>query len=77
MQYVSSITDKRVSLGAGTLYGTLSKLEKSNWIYSTKEEDKRKYYLITEEGTKVLKSEVLRIEELYHHGKAVLLDGRE
>lgn len=77
MQYVSSITDRRVSLGAGTLYGTLSKLEKSNWIYSTKEEDKRKYYLITEEGTKVLKSEVLRIEELYQHGKAVLLDGRE
>lgn len=47
MQHISNLTHDRITLGAGTLYGTLSKLEKASLITITREEDKRKYYKIT------------------------------
>ncbi len=72
MQYVNEITNERLKLGAGTIYGTLGKLEKAGLISMTKEEEKRKYYQITEEGTSVLREELSRIRELYKAGKEVL-----
>jgi DNA-binding PadR family transcriptional regulator len=72
MQHVSKITENRITLGAGTMYGTLSKLEKSKLIEMTREEDKRKYYQITDDGKDVLTMELKRIEELYNNGKGVL-----
>lgn len=77
MQYVSGITNNRISLGAGTLYGTLSKLEGSDLVAFTREENKRKYYRITADGEAVLHSEMKRIEELYLNGKEVLGYGKE
>ena len=75
MLHVSELTKGRINLGAGTIYGTLGKLEKGNLIKTTREEDKRKYYVITEEGRLALTSEVLRIQELYDHGKVVIDNG--
>ncbi len=69
MQYVADLTDKRINLGAGTLYGTLSKLEKAELIRMTKEEAKRKYYKITNFGKEVLEEEIKRITELYENGR--------
>ena len=51
--------------GPGTLYGSLSKMEKDGLIKYIKEEDKRKIYCITELGTEVLELEMKRIERLY------------
>lgn len=68
MQQVSEITGNRISLGAGTIYGTLGKLEKNRLIVTTREEDKRKYYIITEAGKAVLKQEISRLKELYENG---------
>lgn len=75
MQYVSTITNERINLGAGTVYGTLSKLEKLNYIKTTRNVDKRKYYIISQEGIQQLKNEVNRIKELYEHGKRVISNG--
>ncbi|BBF42519.1 transcriptional regulator, PadR family [Lachnospiraceae bacterium KM106-2] len=72
MQHVEQITDNRIKIGAGTIYGTLGKLEKAGLILSTKEEEKRKYYQITEEGKTILRQEVLRLRELYENGKGLL-----
>jgi DNA-binding PadR family transcriptional regulator len=69
MQYVTSLTNDRINLGPGTLYGTLSKLEQSGLIIITREENKRKYYKITARGDAVLNEELKRIEELYRNGK--------
>lgn len=71
MQFVSTLTKDRVNLGAGTLYGTLSKMEKSGLVQMTREENKRKYYRFTATGEEVLKAEIKRIEELYSNGKEV------
>ncbi|MDP4090228.1 MAG: PadR family transcriptional regulator [Bacillota bacterium] len=76
MQYVSGLTRERINLGAGTLYGTLSKLEKAKLIIITREEEKRKYYKITKLGEEVLAAEIERIEELYNNGRGVLGNAR-
>lgn len=67
MQYTEEITNGRIKLGAGTLYGSLSKMEKDGLIVITKEESKRKYYIISAIGISVLKEEVARIKELYNN----------
>lgn len=64
-QRVSELTDGGLVIGPGTMYGTLSKMEKDGLITQTREEDKRKYYLITPLGCEVLKREKDRICKLY------------
>lgn len=77
MQYVSKLTNERINLGPGTLYGTLSKLEKTDLVMITKQENKRKYYKVTEQGEEVLEAEIQRIEELYTNGREVFSNGRK
>ena len=76
MQYVSNLTNNRINLGAGTLYGTLSKLEQSGLVMIAGEENKRKYYVISDLGKSVLETELARIEELYNNGREVFYYGR-
>lgn len=75
MQYVSGITGERINLGAGTLYGTLSKLEQAELVTITGEENKRKYYKITASGEALLVAEIKRLKELYDNGREVLRYG--
>lgn len=67
IQHVASLSNGRVKLGAGTLYGTITKLEASGLIRFLHEEHKRKYYQITELGQTILQHEAARIKELYHN----------
>lgn len=67
MLHVKELTDGRIVLGAGTIYQTLGKLEKSELIQSTKEVDRKKFYLITENGKKILSEETDRIGEIYRN----------
>ncbi len=69
MQYVKELTKEEIILGAGTVYTSLSKMEKDGLILFTKSEDKRKYYKITELGIEVLNLELRRIERLYKNIK--------
>lgn len=65
MQYIEELTDSRIKMGAGTLYGGLSKMQKDGLIEIVKIEDKRKIYHITELGNQLLSIEKKRIKELY------------
>jgi len=56
MLYTKRITQGRIALGAGTIYQTLCKLEKSKFIVSTKEAGRKKYYRATELGLSRLKA---------------------
>ena len=49
----------------GTMYGSLSKMEKDHVIRFIREDDKRKIYQITDLGLEVLQIELKRIERLY------------
>ena len=68
-QQVKDLTGGAVTIGAGTMYGTLSKMEADGLIRFTGEEDKRKLYRITELGLEVLQTEISRIERLYRNSK--------
>jgi DNA-binding PadR family transcriptional regulator len=65
MQHVKGLTGGRISLGAGTIYSSLGKLEGDGLIEALSEEDRRKIYGITPLGMEILKEEAARIAELY------------
>ena len=68
-QHVKRITGGSVTISAGTMYGTLSKMEKDGLISFYREEDKRKLYQITGLGKEILSLEIKRIERLYKNSK--------
>ena len=65
VQKVEKLTDGEIRLAPGTMYGSLSKMEKDGLIRFVGEEEKRKIYVITELGTEVLELELKRIKRLY------------
>ena len=73
-QQVKKLTGGAVVIGAGTMYGTLSKMEKDGLIRFYSEEDKRRLYRITELGREVLETEIKRIERLYKNSKGENID---
>lgn len=66
MQKVEEISNGKVKLGPGTLYGALSKLEKQRIIIKIDgaESERRKNYLLTDLGKKIVKLEYHRLNEL-------------
>ena len=70
MQHVEKLTNGRIKIGAGTMYGNLSRMEKEGLITSVAEEDRKKIYEISKKGKIVLKLELERLEELLKHGKS-------
>lgn len=65
VQKVEKMTDGAIRLAPGTMYGSLSKMEKDGVIRFIREEDKRKLYEITELGLEILNIERNRIKRLY------------
>lgn len=67
VQRVKDMTSGEILLSPGTLYGTLSKMEKDGLIRFMREEEKRKLYQITPLGQEVLGLEMKRIARLYRN----------
>lgn len=65
MQHIEELTNGRIKMGAGTLYGALAKMQKDGLIENVRVENKRKIYQITDLGNKLLSLEKERITELY------------
>ena len=71
---VREMTGGEIAISAGTMYGTLSKMEADGLITFHSEEDKRKLYRITDLGQEVLDTEIRRIERLYRNSKGEDID---
>lgn len=72
IQEVTEITESRVVLGPGTLYGAINSMLSKKWIklYSEDKESRRKKeYLITDKGKEVFSKEVERLNELLINAK--------
>jgi len=71
MQNIEVLTEGRVILGAGTLYGAINNLLEKEWICAVKHsaESRKKEYVITPIGRTVLQAEIRRLEELIKIGK--------
>jgi DNA-binding PadR family transcriptional regulator len=74
MQNVRELSDDRVNLGAGTLYGAINTLLEKNWIKSIEGEkdSRKKEYKITDLGKSVIRGEMVRLEELISNGKRII-----
>lgn len=75
-QTVKQMTGGEVVISPGTMYGTLSKMEKDGLIRFVREVEKRKMYVITELGREILDIELHRIERLYRNSKGENIYGR-
>ena len=64
MQQVKELTEGRIPLGPGTVYGSLGKMEKDGLIRVVTEEKRRKVYTLTESGRTLLGLEIRRLGEL-------------
>ena len=73
MQYVKELTQGRVDLGPGTLYGALTTLVEKGWIKTMDNptDARRKEYEITPQGKQAIKAELTRLEELLNHGRMI------
>lgn len=74
MQNVRKLSNERVNLGAGTLYGAINTLLEKNWIKSIEGEkdSRKKEYEITDLGRSITRGEIVRLEELVANGKIIV-----
>ena len=70
MQNVAKLSNGRVNLAAGTLYGAIGTLCDRGWIQSQGDcgNDRRKEYAITPLGQTAVQAEIGRLRELLENG---------
>ena len=74
MQEAERMSDGRVKLAAGTLYGAINVLLDKGWIKSVPgaDDSRRKDYALTDKGKEALNNELDRLRELVDNGEMVL-----
>jgi len=74
MQNIMKISDGRVNLAAGTLYGALTTLQEKEWILALEDDEnsRKKTYEITDLGKVVVEAEIKRLEELVNNGHEIV-----
>lgn len=72
MQYVSELSNGRVVLGAGTLYGAIKSLVEKKWIVQLEADGRKKEYIISDEGKQVMYLELERLKELHENGQKIV-----
>ncbi|MEH7444848.1 PadR family transcriptional regulator [Bacillus sp. JJ1122] len=65
VKYVEEISYSRLQLGSGTVYGTLTKMQKDGVITVFADEERKTVYETTEIGRKLIAAEISRLKELY------------
>ncbi|NLJ40935.1 MAG: PadR family transcriptional regulator [Clostridiales bacterium] len=75
MQETIDLTDNRVIIGSGTMYGAINNMLKRGWIHEsqTREANSRKrLYKITDLGKEVFNEEYARLKALIDNAKSLL-----
>jgi len=73
MQNVMELSEGRVNLAAGTLYGAINTLLEKGFILALagNVNSRKKEYEITESGKVVIKNEIERLRELVKNGEKI------
>jgi DNA-binding PadR family transcriptional regulator len=66
---VDEITKGRIVLGSGTVYGSLTKMQRDGIVAVYSNEERKTVYELTESGRKLLKLEIERLNELHKNAK--------
>ncbi|MBQ3259512.1 MAG: helix-turn-helix transcriptional regulator [Alistipes sp.] len=74
MQQTARLSNGRLVISAGTLYGAISTLLEKGWIQQVANitDSRRKEYVITATGRAVLVAELDRLRELVANGEKIL-----
>ena len=74
MQNVEQLSQGRLRLAAGTLYGAISSMLEKGWITALDgaADSRKKEYVITDAGKCILRAEYQRLRELVNNGRAAL-----
>ena len=65
IKYVEELTEGRLVLGSGTIYGTLTKMQRDGIITVYADEKRKTIYEITDAGKALMRHEMRRLKELY------------
>ena len=65
IKFVGELSDGRIMLGSGTVYGTLKKMQKDKLINVFSNEARKTVYKITADGKELLKIEINRLKKVY------------
>ena len=74
MQKVEELSDGRVHLAAGTLYGAITSLLEKGWVRAlpTEKSSRKKEYEITGLGKQIAENELKRLRELLINGETII-----
>jgi len=79
MKDIKTLSEGRVSLSTGTLYGAIKRLLDQGWILRVDEPSEngrgrdRKAYLLTQRGRRILEAETARLGKLYQAAQARII----
>ena len=83
LKEVARRTEGKVRLSAGTLYGNLARLERSGMIAESSrrpviglDDERRRYYRLTDQGRLVVEAEARRLEQLVKIARTKRLLGK-
>jgi len=71
MNAISQVSNGRMQMGPGTLYGVLTRLQKDGLIVIVQDDGRRKVYAITETGKAALQEEYKRLIAMVQDGIAL------
>ena len=78
IQNVEKLSNGRVRLGAGTLYGALNTILSRGWIMECGDSgERKKEHIITEAGKRAVLDETDRLKELLDNGRKILEQYKE
>lgn len=72
MQQIEQLTDGRVRMGPGTMYGVLKNLLEKGWIEIVEEAGRQKIYGLTTSGYEVCLAERTRLSQVLQHADDLL-----
>ena len=73
IKHVEELTMGRLVLGSGTIYGTLTKMQRDEIITVYSDEKRKTIYEITDVGKELMNHEITRLKEL--HANALTCEG--
>lgn len=67
IKHVDDLSEGRLRLGSGTVYGTLTKMNKDGLITVFADEERKTVYEVSELGKEVMRAEIGRLKELHRN----------
>ena len=71
MSAIETVSNGRIRMGPGTLYGVLARMQKEQLIYLCVDDGRRKTYRITDAGREALQAEYNRLNAMVADGIAI------